>query len=239
MSESFDIYIDGTEVKASPGQTIIEAAEAAGIYIPRLCAHPDLPPYGSCRVCSVRVNGRFQAACIQPAAANQIIENETDEVLQYRRNIVHMLFTEGNHFCMVCERSGNCELQALAYRLGLTAPDYPYQWPQRQVDASHDDIYLDHNRCILCARCVRASSDVDGKSVFGFVGRGPNRHIAVNAEEGLAGTQAALGDKAMNVCPVGAILKKRVGFAVPVGRRRYDKEPIGHEIDSGGSLKEA
>jgi [NiFe] hydrogenase diaphorase moiety small subunit len=143
-----------------------------------------------------------------------------------------MLFVEGNHFCMFCEKSGNCELQAMAYRFGIQSPKYPYQFPDRKVDASHPDVMIDHNRCILCARCVRASRDVDGKSAYGFVGRGPHKRIAASACGGLGKTNANVNDKAADVCPVGSIIKKRVGYAVPVGQRKYDHKPIGSEIEA-------
>jgi [NiFe] hydrogenase diaphorase moiety small subunit len=132
---------------------------------------------------------------------------------------------------MFCEKSGNCELQAMAYRFGITAPKYPYQFPKREVDASHPDVMVDHNRCILCARCVRASRDLDGKNVFQFVGRGAHKRVAVNAKSRLADTNLDVTDEAVNVCPVGAILKKRVGYATPVGSRLYDHEPIGSDVE--------
>lgn len=231
MSE-ITFTIDGVEVKAQKGQTILVAADAAGIYIPRLCNMAGLIPYGSCRVCTVIVNGRPQSACTQPASNGMVVENDTEELNLHRRNIIDMLFVEGNHFCMSCEKSGNCELQALAYRLGITAPKYPYMFPKRRLDASHPDIFIDRNRCILCARCVRASRDIDGKGVFEFVGKGPQKRITVNAEAKLKDTDLDITDKAVDVCPVGAILKKRVGFAVPVGQRKYDHEPIGSDIEA-------
>lgn len=231
MSHSIAFTIDGTEVKAQPGQTIMEAADAAGIYIPRLCAHKDLTPFGSCRVCTVLVNGRPQAACTQPVAPGVMVENETEKVKNIRKDIIEMLFVEGNHYCMFCEKSGNCELQALAYRFGIMSPKYPFLFPKRPVDASHPDIFIDQNRCILCARCVRASRDVDHKGVFEFVERGPHKHIAVDAESKLSDTQAAAVDKAMQVCPVGALMPKRVGYKVPVGNRLYDHLPIGSDIE--------
>jgi len=233
MSENTITFeIDGVEVQGAPGQTIMQAADAAGIYIPRLCAFEGLPPYGSCRVCTVKVNGRFQSACTQPIAEGVIVENDTEELLEFRRNLVDMLFVEGNHFCMFCEKSGNCELQALAYRLGITAPKYPYMFPaDRNVDASHKDIFIDHNRCILCARCIRASQDLDGKNVFQFVGRGPEKRIAVNARARLVDTDLDVTDRAVDVCPVGAILRKHVGYATPVGERKYDSAPIGSDIE--------
>jgi len=232
MAQEVVFMIDGVEVKGEIGQTILEAAESAGVYIPRLCAMKGLVPHGSCRVCTCMVNGRPQAACTTPVAPGQVIENNTDEVNHLRANLIEMLFVEGNHFCMFCEKSGNCELQALAYRFGITAPRFPYQFPTRNVDASHPDILLDHNRCILCGRCVRASRDLDGKNVFQFVGRGPHRRIAVNARARLSDTDMDVSDRAVSVCPVGAILKKRVGYVVPVGQRLYDTKPIGSDIEA-------
>ncbi len=231
MSNTITFTIDGVEVTGAPGQTIMEAADAAGIYIPRLCALEELAPHGSCRVCTVMVNGRPQAACTQPIAEGMIVENDTEQLLAIRRDIIDMLFVEGNHFCMFCEKSGNCELQALAYRFGIAAPRYPYMFPKRELDATHPDIFIDRNRCILCGRCVRASRDIDGKNVFEFVGRGIDKRIAVNADANLADTDAAVTDEAINVCPTGALLKKRVGYAVPVGQRKYDHKPIGSDIE--------
>ncbi len=224
--------IDGKEVKGRFGQSIMEAADAAGVYIPRLCYLKELTPHGSCRVCVVKVNGRTQTACTQPITEGMVVENETEEILGLRRDLVDMLFVEGNHICPSCEKSGSCELQAVAYKLGITAPKYPFQFPQREVDATHPDIFLDMNRCILCTRCVEASRDIDGKTVFEFVNRGPHKKVAVNAEANLADTNIDLTDRVVDVCPVGAILKKRVGFSVPVGERDFDKSQIGAEIET-------
>ncbi len=232
MSASIAFTVDGVEVHAEPGQTIMEAADAAGIYIPRLCAHKDLLPFGACRVCTVMVNGRPQAACTQPVTPGMMVENDTEELLEHRRSLIEMLFVEGNHYCMFCEKSGNCELQALAYRFGITAPRYPFQFPTREVDASHPDVLIDHNRCILCARCVRASRDLDGKNVFQFVNRGHKKRVAVNGHARLADTNLDVTDKAVDICPVGAILRKRQGYRVPVGQRTYDHQPIGSEIEA-------
>jgi len=223
--------IDGDEVQAKAGQTIMQAADAAGIYIPRLCAFEGLSQIGSCRVCTVMVNGRPQAACVQPVANGIVVENDTPELREMRKSIIEMMFVEGNHYCMFCEKSGNCELQAMAYRFGIMSPRYPYLFPSREVDASHPDIMIDHNRCIQCGRCVTASRDLDGKTVFEFVGRGKDRKLAISADARLSDTSLDVTDKACEVCPVGAIIKKRVGYAVPVGKRLYDKTPIGSNIE--------
>ncbi|TYC52174.1 2Fe-2S iron-sulfur cluster binding domain-containing protein [Rhodobacterales bacterium] len=229
----FTFTIDGVEVKATAGMTIMEAADEAGVYIPRLCDHEGLRHQGSCRVCTVKAGGRSVAACTQPAAPGQSVENETPHLTKMRRDLVEMLFHEGNHLCPICEASGNCELQAMAYRLDMTeATRFPYLEPCRSLDASHPDIALDTNRCISCGRCIRASQDVDGKGVFGYVGRGIHRRVAVNGEN-LADTDAEATDHAISreVCPVGCIIRKRVGFAVPIGEREFDHGLIGHEIE--------
>ena len=224
--------VDGIDIEAKQGQTILAAADDAGVYIPRLCAKKGLSPHGSCRVCTVKVNGRFQSACTQPAADGITVENETEEITEFRRNLVEMLFVEGNHYCMFCEKSGNCELQALAYKLGIAAPRYPFMFPERGLDASHPEVFIDRNRCILCGRCVRASKEIDGKNVFQFVGRGDQKRVAVNAESKLSDTDLQATDTAIDACPVGAILRKRVGYKVPVGSRLYDTNPIGSDISA-------
>jgi len=231
MKPTCTITIDGKEIQAKLGQTIMQAADAAGIYIPRLCSHDDLKPIGSCRLCTVLVGGRPQASCVKPAMDGMVIENDTPELLEHRRNIIDMMFVEGNHFCMFCEKSGNCELQAMAYRFGITAPQYPFQFPEKAVDASHPDILLDHNRCIMCARCVRASQELDGKNVFQSIGRGFERKIGVNGECDLGDTDMSVKDRAADICPVGCIIKKRVGFNVPIGKRQYDTDRIGSDIE--------
>lgn len=230
-----DIYfvIDGKQVKGKKGQTILEAADDNGIYIPRLCHFKGLTPYGSCRICTVQVNSRPQAACTTPVTPGMMVENDSEGMTAFRKNLIEMLFVEGNHYCMFCEKSGNCELQALAYRFGIAAPKYPYMFPKRTVDASHKDVFIDHNRCVLCARCVRASKESDGKNVFQFVHRGPQRRIAFNSDANLKDTDLEVADAAVEVCPVGAILRKHEGYKTPVGQRPYDHQPIGSDIEAG------
>ena len=219
--------LDGTAVPFTPGETVMQAALTAGHYIPHLCYHREFKPHGSCKVCTVRANGQTVASCTLPAQAGLVIECAAPDLEENRRTLVQMLFVEGNHFCPSCEKSGNCLLQAVAYDLGVLSTDLDHFFPNRPIDASHPALLLDLNRCILCELCVRASAEVDGKSVFALSGRGMSKHLIVNAESGrLADTDIAVTDKAVEVCPVGVILKKRVGFAVPIGQRRYDLEPV-------------
>ena len=227
MTQPMAFTLDGSEVAYRPGQTIIQAALAAGRYIPHLCYHPEFKPHGSCKVCTVKIDGRWETSCTRPARAGQKVESDTDEINHQRRLLVQLLFVEGNHFCPSCEKSGNCMLQAVAYDLGVESARFDYFFPDRPVDASHPELLLDFNRCILCELCVRASTEVDRKSVFSLAGRGIGKHLIVNSESGrLADTDVAVTDKAVQVCPVGVILQKHVGFAVPIGERRFDAEPI-------------
>ena len=225
------IIIDGREIEAKAGQTIMQAADDAGIYIPRLCYHQDLVPGGHCRVCTVKINGKTNNACTFQVAEGLVIENDTEEIKEARRQVIEMLFIEGNHFCPFCEKSGNCELQALAYRLGMVAPSYPYLYQQKPVDASHKDVYIDRERCIICGRCVRSSRDLDNKVVFGFEERGINKRVAIDTEHNLAATVLEAADKAAQMCPTGSIVIKREGYKMPYGTRLYDKEPIGSDIE--------
>jgi [NiFe] hydrogenase diaphorase moiety small subunit len=230
--QTIHFTVDGVQVMASPGQSILEACDIAGIYIPRLCYHPDLEPGGNCRICTCVVNGRNVAACVTPAEPGMTVENDTRRLTDDRRAVIEMLFVEGEHPCPYCVASGDCELQALGYRLALVAPTQPYQWPRRKIDATHPDITLDHDRCILCSRCIRASRMEDGKTVFGFDGRGIKMTLAVDAQGGLGDTQMAAIDKAAQVCPVACIVINRDSYRVPNGRRRFDKMPIGSDIEA-------
>ncbi|MCX7172496.1 MAG: 2Fe-2S iron-sulfur cluster-binding protein [Proteobacteria bacterium] len=231
-STSISFLIDGEEIPFVKGQSILQAALAAGKYIPHLCYHPEFKPNGSCKLCTVKINGRPGASCITQAEAGLSVESDTPEINDKRRTLLQMLLVEGNHFCPSCEKSGNCMLQALAYDLGVMSPHFPQIFPVRLVDASHSDILLDFNRCILCEICVRASDEVDHKNVFAFSGRGITKHLIVNAESGrLADTDFLATDKAAQVCPVGVILPKRMGFTIPIGRRKFDERPISEQME--------
>ncbi len=235
MSDTFTL--DGRPIAFAPGQTILQAAVAAGAYIPHLCFHPDFKPHGSCKVCTVKVGGRHTASCTTPAAAHAVVESDTAEINAERRALVQMLFVEGNHFCPSCEKSGDCKLQATAYDLGVMSPHFDHFFPDRPLDASHPEVLLDFNRCILCSLCVRASRDVDRKNVFALSGRGIRTRLIVNARTGrLADTDFAATDKAAHVCPVGVILPKGRGFDTPIGRRVFDAKPISARADATAEI---
>jgi len=221
------ITIDGKEIPFKKGQTIIEAATAADIYIPHLCHKPGYEPHGSCKLCTVKVNGRSCTACTFPATEGQEIINSSTELAEDRKKITQMLFVEGNHFCPSCEKTGNCQLQGVAYHLNMLDNHFPHFFADRELDASHADILIDHNRCIFCSLCVRASQESDGKNVFAISGRGINKRLIVNSATGkLKDSDIDVNDCAAHICPTGAILIKRTGYTVPIGQRTYDKQQI-------------
>jgi [NiFe] hydrogenase diaphorase moiety small subunit len=222
--------IDGKECFAEPGQTIMEAAKANGVYIPALCRYEGLKPAGSCRVCTVRVGRGHMAACTQPVAEGMVVENIVPDLEDMRKSLIEMLFVEGNHLCPTCQKSGNCELQALAYRYQMLVPRFPYQFPVRQVEPVGPHLLLEQNRCIQCLRCVRGVKTTDGKAVFGSVKRSGKKKIAFDRDLA-AGLSADAAKKAMDQCPVGALLKKEIGFTVPIGKRKFDQKPIGSEFE--------
>jgi [NiFe] hydrogenase diaphorase moiety small subunit len=229
MSE-ISITIDGKDIKAKKGQTIVQAAKENGIYIPVLCHAEGLRPAGICRICTVVVGGRRMAACTTPVTDGMVIENETEELTEMRKAIIEMLFVEGNHFCPACEKSGNCELQALGYRFKIMVPRYPYQFPRRKME-TFNKLIIEHNRCVQCRRCVRSFKTKDGRNIFGIAHRGRNTKVIVDQD---AVNEMSDEDvtKAMELCPVGSILKKGVGFSVPVGKRKFDSSPIGSDIEN-------
>jgi [NiFe] hydrogenase diaphorase moiety small subunit len=227
MSSEKTFKLDGKGIPFQDGDTIMDAALRAGEYIPHLCHNPEFTPHGSCRVCIVDVNGRHVSACTLPAAEGLEVDNSSEVIMEQRRNILQMLFVEGNHVCPGCEKSGACQLQAVAYYTRMLSPHYTHFFPKRSVDASHPDIAIDFNRCILCELCVRASRDVDKKNIFSITGRGLDSRLVINSASGKLGdSKLSASDKAVSVCPVGAILPKHVGYDQPIGDRLYDNKPI-------------
>lgn len=231
MNDAIKIKVDGVVCQGPKGAYIADIARENGIYIPTLCNIPGIKPRGACRICTVKVNGRFMTACSTPAVDGMEIENNIPELNEIRKAIIEVLFVEGNHFCPSCEKSGNCMLQALAYRFQMMVPRYPYEFPVREVEAWHPRIIKDQNRCILCKRCIKAIKDDQGRSYFAFSKRG--HKLRVHADPGMAASMTEeKAQEAMEVCPVGSILVREKGFAIPIGQRKYDKLPIGSDIES-------
>ncbi len=224
------LELDGVAVEVQPGDTVLQAAQRAGHIVPHLCWHEGVSAAASCRLCTVVVDGRAVAACAHPAQPGQRIQNQTPALQAQRKHLLQMLFVEGNHFCPGCEKSGHCLLQEQAARAGMCEQHFEPLQPQRPVDASHPDVWLDSNRCILCQLCVHASTELDGKQVFAVGGHGIGAHLLVNSPSGQLGDSAlTVQDHAAHICPVGALLPKRRGFRVPIGERPFDGPEHPHD----------
>ena len=219
------LEIDGKRVQAEAGQTILEAAQAAGIRIPTLCHLPGLSPRGSCRICLVEVtnwNGKLVPACATQVQEGMRVAANSPRLVELRRQVLELLFAERNHICAICVSNGHCELQDLAMELGVTHVRYPYLYPQAEVDASHPRFVLDHNRCVLCMRCVRVCAEVEGAHTWGVMGRGIDSRVVVDMEEpwGRSQTCTACG-KCVQLCPTGALFEKGKGVAEMEKRRDF------------------
>jgi len=229
MSEKIRFILDDKVCYATQGQTIMDAATDNGIFIPSLCYVEKIKPAGSCRICNVKVNGRNMTACTTPVAEGMVVENNLPDLDDMRKAIVEVLFVAGNHFCPACEKSGNCELQALGYRYKMMVPRFPYEFPDKGVNATSKFIYHDRNRCILCKRCVRMVLK-DEKHVFALNQRGGHHlHVELDVELANKLTEEE-ATQAMDICPVGAILKKERGYYSPIGQRKYDFDEIGSDL---------
>lgn len=231
MATFVKFIVDGKICISEEGKQLVEAAKENNIYIPTLCNYPGIPPKGSCRICTVLINGRPATACTTKVTENMDVKTSTPELEDFRKAVLEMLFAEGNHFCPSCEKSGNCELQALAYRYKIMVPRFPYIFPVRSIEAWHPLLLKDHNRCILCKRCIRGIKNEDGKSIFAYTRRGQNLEIIIDPDTS-KNISKELAEKAMNICPVGALIVKEKGFDTPIGKRKYDYNIIGSEIEN-------
>jgi [NiFe] hydrogenase diaphorase moiety small subunit len=221
MNKLVHINIDGKDIQAIEGRNLVDVAKENGIFIPTLCYFKEIHPLGTCRICTVKLNGRHTTGCTTKIAEGLQIEVNTPELLDNRKAIIEMLYAEGNHFCPSCEKSGKCDMQNLGYNMGITVTRYPHVFSNKIVDFNPKRMIMESNRCILCKRCVVDVKTKDGYDVFSFVQRGVKTHIKIDYEQ-----EAKLSEseamRAMNLCPVGAILIKGMIHEEPFGERKFD-----------------
>jgi len=204
------LTINGKQVKGKEGDTVLEICQANNIDVPTLCHLDGLSDIGACRMCVVEIDKerRPVPACTYPARDGLVIQTHTEKLEKYRRQILELIFTEHNHFCMFCERSGDCELQKLAYKYQIDHVRYPYAFPSLSVDSLSDYLVIDHNRCILCGRCVRACGEVAASHTLSFTKRGWKTLVAADLEQPLGESSCLLCGACVQACPTGAIFSK-------------------------------
>ena len=206
-----NLILNGQAIQAEAGNTVLEVAKLAGADIPTLCHHPALDNIGACRMCIVEIKGEraLQPSCTFPIYEGMEIQTESPKVVELRRYILEMLFSERNHFCMFCEMSGDCELQSLAYRYKLDHWTYPMLHPKLGVDGTRKYFMMDHNRCILCRRCIRACSDLVANHTLGVKSRGAKTMISADLDSPFGLSSCISCGTCLQVCPTGALVDRK------------------------------
>jgi bidirectional [NiFe] hydrogenase diaphorase subunit len=204
------LEIDGRALSARDSESVIEVCRENDIRVPSLCHVEGLSVWGACRLCMVEVSGqrRLLAACSTRVAEGMQVRTDSERLRRYRRTIVELLLAERNHVCSVCVSNGHCELQTLAQRCGVDHVRVPYRQRRYEVDASHEAFRLDHNRCVLCARCVRVCDEIEGAHTWDVMGRGVDCLIISDLARPWGESETCTGcGKCVQVCPTGALVR--------------------------------
>jgi len=206
--KSVKLMIDGKQVVAKQGDTILEVAEENEIPIPTLCYLEGLSSVGGCRLCLVEVKGtsKLLPACSTPVRSGMEVTTDSSNLMNLRRMIVELFLSERTHICSVCVANGSCELQELATELGVDHVRFEREWTMQKIDSSHERLVLDPNRCILCTRCIRICDEVEGVHTLDLKMRGKDSQVIIDLDQPWgSSTSCTSCEKCAAVCPVGAI----------------------------------
>lgn len=218
------LKINDQDVSGREGATVLEVAREHNIRIPSLCFLEGISAVGGCRLCLVEVKGisKLLPACVTRIQEGMEVYTETEQLVEYRRMILEMLFTEGNHICSVCVSNGHCELQNMAQQLGVDHIRLPYRNPQREVDASHALFALDPNRCILCTRCIRVCDEIEGAHTWDLMGRGIQSQVITDLNQPWGESPTCTScSKCVHICPTGALFEKGKSVSEMTKRRGF------------------
>jgi len=218
------LSIDGKDLSAREDESIIEVCRENKIPIPSLCYLEGLSIWGACRLCVVEIagQGRLFAACSTRVAEGMQVNTNSERLQRYRRTIVELLFAERSHVCSVCVSNGHCELQMLAQRCGVDHVRVPYRQSRYEVDSSHEMFRVDHNRCVLCTRCVRVCDEIEGAHTWDVMGRGSDCRVVTDLAGPWGESETCTGcGKCVQVCPTGALVKQGTSAGEMVKDQRF------------------
>ncbi len=216
--------INDEDVSGRDDETILQIARENDIFIPTLCYMEGLSSVGSCRLCLVEIKGwnKLVPACVTLCQEGLEVYTDSERLQEYRRMIVELMFSEGNHVCAVCVSNGRCELQDMAGILGMNHLVVPYRRPNLKIDASHERFINDQNRCILCTRCVRVCDEIEGAHTWDVMGRGIEACVITDLHEPWGDSQSCTTcGKCVQICPTGALFEKGKSVAEMSKKREF------------------
>jgi formate dehydrogenase (NADP+) beta subunit len=227
------LNIDGKDVKTESGKTVLEAALSAGIYIPTLCYHPDLSPFGACRLCIVQIEGirGLPTSCTVQVKEGMIVKTESADINSVRRMAMELLLAAHPDDCLVCSQNLNCELQAVAQYIGVDKKRLKSSVKETPVNNINPLFTHDMSKCILCGRCVRACYELRGVGILSFINRGKETYVGTAFDKPLADADCRFCGACIEVCPTGALTDKD-GF-IRKGNRESVLVPCRNKCPAG------